>query len=74
MPDGKIESTRNFTLIPELQAPPTLPRCFLGPSPLRPLSTGVVRDWPHTATDVQQTAQGAKPKIKAPSKLKITRH
>ena len=72
-PDNQVESTRNLTLTPESQAPPIPPRKSIGPSPPRPSKIPVLQERSQKPSDVQQTSQVVKPKMKVPSKLDMAK-
>ena len=72
-PDDQVESSRNLNLTPESQAPPITPRRSIGPNRPRPSKIPVLQERSQKASDVQQTSQEVKPKLKVPSKLDMAK-
>ena len=73
-PDTQVDSTRNFTLTPKIQAPPLPPRRSVGPSPLRSSQNSVLQEWTQKTIEIQSISKVLGPKHKALSDLKLTGH
>ena len=71
-PDNQVESTKDFALTPEIQAPCIPPKNSVGPNQPKPWRISVRTKRPQKASDLQPTSRVLKPKINPPSKLKLT--
>ena len=71
-PNNQVESTRNFTLTLEIQAPPNSPRISVRPNLPRPSRNLFLQERARKTSDVQWASQAVQSKPKSSSQLKLT--